>query len=415
MILLQKAKIYDNRSKHHLKKMDILIEKGIIQKIAKKIVVPKKAKVVTGKSLSVSSGWLDIGTYNGEPGFEYREDLVSISNAAAMGGFCHLAPFPTGKPTIDSKGQLYFLVSNVQNQLVQFHPIAALTKGREGKELAELMDLNDSGAVAFSDGHSNNLEGDQLLRSLLYLKSIDALTIYNPSKSGDGQLNEGPISVQMGMEGIPQFEEDAYVHTAIKHSEYAQAKILIHNISTTSGLKTAKLSSNKNNISFSVPFMNLVKDETDLLSFDINLKVSPPLRGKDERKGLSKAIESGSINIISSNHRPLSIEEKDQPFGLTKFGASTLEVVFSALNTYAKTISTERIIHCLSNGPCEALGIDHPKISVGETASMTIFDPDELVQFEEKDLRSKSKNNPFLGDELRGRVIGIISGTKSNL
>lgn len=415
MILLQKAKIYDIRSSRHLKKMDILIDKGIIKEISKNITAPKKAKVISSKDLSVSPGWVDIGSYNGEPGYEYREDLDSLRDAAAMGGYCGIAPFPTGKPTIDSKGQLLFLRSRSKDEMVDIYPIAALTKGRGGKDLAELLDLHNSGAIAFSDGDSSQLGSDQLLRSLLYLKSINALTIYNPFKTGEGQVNEGPISVQMGMEGIPQYEEESFVHTAIKHSEYAEARVLIHNISTTAGIKEARGSSNKKNISFSIPFMNLISDDSDLLTFDLNLKVSPPLRGKSEKRGLTKAIESGQVNIISSNHRPLSIEEKDQPFGLTKFGASTLEVVFSALNTYANGLSTERIIHCLSNGPKEALELVNPDISKNEYALLTVFDPSDEIKYEDKDLKSKSKNNPFLGQPLKGRVLGIINGNRSNL
>lgn len=415
MILLKKARIYDHRSPHHLKKMDVLIEKGIITSIAKKIKAAPKTKVIESPDLSVSPGWLDIGTYNGEPGFEYRDDLDTLRAAAQKGGFRGLAPFPTGQPTIDSKGQLHFLKSKTEGHPVSIYPIAAITKDRAGKEMSELLDLHANGAVAFSDGAIDSSNKDQLLKGMQYLKGINALTIFDPSDHKDGQLHEGAASVQMGMEGIPSLSEEAKVYEAIKLSEYAEARILIHNISTVSGLKEAKSSANKEHIFFSVPFLNLIKEDTDLLGFDVNLKVSPPIRGKSERKALCKAVESGQINVITSNHQPLSIEEKDQPFGLSKFGASTLESVFAALNTYAKELSTERIIYCLSIGPRSILEIDSPNVKKGEKADLTVFDTSLSEPFIASEIKSKSLNNPFLDQVLRGKVLGIINGGKSSL
>lgn len=415
MILLKKARIYDHRSPHHLKKMDVLIAKGIITSIAKNIKPASKTKVVESPDLCVSPGWVDIGTYNGEPGFEYRDDLNSLRAAAQKGGYCGLAPFPTGQPTIDNKGQLHFLKSKTEGHPVSIYPIAAMTKDRAGKEMSELLDLHASGAVAFSDGAIQSSNKDQLLKSMQYLKGINALTIFEPNDNKDGQLHEGVASVQMGMEGISNLGEESKVYEAIKLSEYANARILIHNISTASGLKEAKLSANKENISFSVPFLNLIKEDTDLLDFDVNLKVSPPIRDKRERKALCKAVESGQINVITSNHQPLSIEEKDQPFGLSQFGASTLESVFSALITHTKELSTERIIHCLSIGPRNVLKIDSPGIKKGENADLTIFDASMTQTFSTSDVQSKSLNNPFLGQSLKGKVIGIINGSKSTV
>lgn len=415
MILLRKARIYDIRSKHHNKVMDILIERGVITKIAKSIVAPKRVKIIESKSLSVSPGWLDIGAYNGEPGYEYREDLTSLMDAAAQGGYVHIAPFPTGQPSVDSKGQLHFLISSGKDHIVNLYPIAAATKNREGHELSELLDLNKAGAIAFSDGDQDHINQDQLIRIMQYLKSIKGITIYNAAKESTGHVHEGSVSVSMGIEGIPAHNEVSNVEKALRCSEYAESKLVLHNISNKASINAIKRSSNKKNISISVPFMNLIQEDTDVLDFNLNLKVSPPLRDKSDKVALCKAIQSGSIDVITSNHTPLSIEEKDQPFGLSQSGASTIETVFAALNTFNQEIDLDKIIHCLSVGPHRVLGLPCQEICVGSKAELTVFDPKEKVTFNESQLKSKSKNNPYLNLELKGKVIGIINGSTSNL
>ena len=413
MILLRKAKIFDVRSRHHLKTSDVLIEKGIITRIAKNIRPDKKTKVVESKSLCISPGWLDIGCFNGEPGFEYREDLESLAQAAQQGGYCRIAPFPTGSPTLDSKGQLAYFKAATTDFVVDFVPIASVTKDRSGIDLAELLDLHNTGAQAFSDGLEDRMSGPQILRCLLYLKTPNALSIFNTCPTGTGHMHEGAISVQMGLEGMPEHLEEERINLITKQSEYAGARILFHNISTTGCLKEISKSTNSGLITTSVAFLNLVKSDEDVLDFDLNLKTVPPLR--NNKKALSKAVESGQVNIITSNHNPRSIEEKDQPFGLSDFGASTLDTVFPALNTYSKGISLERIIHCLSIGPHDTLGLDCPIIAKGSEAVLTVFDPSKSTQFSPESLKSKSKNNPFVDEKLTGQVLGIVNGRKSTI
>ncbi len=395
--------------------MDILIEKGVITKIAKSIVAPKRVKVIESKSLCVSPGWLDIGAYNGEPGYEYREDLKSLMDAAAQGGYVHIAPFPTGQPSVDSKGQLHFLISSAQDHIVNLHPIAAATKNREGEELSELLDLGKAGAIAFSDGNHDHINQDQLIRVMQYLKSIEGITIYNANKESAGHVHEGEVSVSMGVEGIPSYDEVSNVEKALRCSEYAESKLVMHNVSNKGSINAIKRSSNKKNVSVSVPFMNLIQEDKDVLDFNLNLKVSPPLREKSDRDSLNKAIQSGVIDVITSNHMPLSLEEKDQPFGLSQSGASTIETVFAALNTYSQGVDIDKMIHCLSVGPHEALDLPCQEILVGNKAELTLFDPKEKVTFDESQLKSKSKNNPYLNQELKGKVIGIINGSSSTL
>ena len=410
MLLLKQATIYDTTSKFHLQKKDILVDKGKIVKIRSKIRKEAKMKQFSSSDLCISPGWLDIGTFNGEPGYEYREDLESLRMAAANGGYCKIAAFPTTDPTIDTKGQLNFLINLTKDHIVEFLPIAALTKERRGQEIAELVDLHNQGAVAFSDGHSHDLQHDQLLRALLYLKSFEGIAIFNANNDKNVQLHEGPISVQLGLEGSPAFLETMNIKNAIAQSRYSKSRLLIHNLSTASILKEKDMS----NVSFSVPCMNLIYEDRDIVDFDINLKVKPPIRDGSQRKLLIRAINNGQINAITTNHYPLSPEEKDQPYGLSRPGASTIDLAYSALNTHCGEIEKERLIFCLSEGPHKILNLDYSSVQEGQKACLTLFDPNIEYHADQSHIKSKSKNSPFIEKTMKGKVLGIINGTKQH-
>jgi len=405
MILLRKAHIYDVRSNHHNTVKDVLIEKGVITKIAKQITAPEKAKVVSSSNLCVSPGWLDIGTYNGEPGHEYREDLNSLTAAAAKGGYLGLAPFSTSDPVVDNKGQLHFLKSQSQGGVVKIHPIASISKEGKGKDLSEILDLHAAGAVAFSDGDDASYDHDILIRAMQYLKTCHGLLILPACKANTGQVHEGAVSVKMGMQGIPSYEEVAQVEAGLKAHDYSDGKLLIYNVSSADSLSKISRSANLAKVNVSVSCLNLIYDEGDVSTFDLNLKVSPPLRSKKDKNALLKAVSSGSINIITSNHRPLSKEEKDQPFGLSLPGAATIESAFSALVSFTN-LSIGRITHCLSIGPHEAIGLDLPEIKVGSRAYLTLLDPS--IKRQQSHAKSKGVNNPFLSHEMTGAVIGQV-------
>ena len=413
-ILLKRAQIFDSQSKFHLKRKDILIENGSIVKIANSITAPKKCKTISSPHLCVSPGWIDIGTFNGEPGFEYREDLHSLSNASVSGGYTAIAPFPTCSPTIDQIGQLHFVKSKSSHELVDVLAVASLSKNTAGIELSDLIDLHHHGAIAFSDGQHHSMSMDQLLRSLLYSKSFNGLVIYCPQNIQNHAVHEGRVSVSLGISGNAKHQEDSRISEAIAQNEYAQSKMLVHNISTAGIFKNGK-SWKSNNVSFSVAFMNLIFTDTDLLEFDLNLKVIPPVRDEGERKALCRAVEKGQVNIITSNHYPLSQEEKDQPFGMSMPGAATIENVFAAMNTLCKDISLDRLVHCLAEGPRRVLGLNKVVVDKGVEAHLTIFDPTLDIEVKASETYSKSDNNPFLNASLKGQVIGIVKGKINTL
>jgi len=199
MFLIKNATIIDPNSKHNGKKVDMLVSKGIIKEIGKNLSA-KSAKLIEGKNLQVSPGWLDIGAQVGEPGFEHREDLASVTAAAAAGGFTALACFPNTAPPIHSKSEVSFLRNNTQ--LVDFYPIGAVSRECAGGDLAEIYDMAKAGAVAFSDGAKSIASAGLMKRGLHYIKGIDGVLINHPhdvSLGKGGQLHEGEISTKLGM------------------------------------------------------------------------------------------------------------------------------------------------------------------------------------------------------------------------
>jgi len=354
---------------------------------------------------------LDIGCFNGEPGYEYREDLDSLKAAAAKGGYTHLAPFPTSSPTVDTKGQVQYLLSKNTDHPVKILPIASLSAGRQGKDLAELIDLSHAGAVAFSDGKKGT-STSLLERGLQYLKGRKEKVIHvinTKDELGVGQINEGKASVYLGLPGLPEHKEIQAVEKAIAAARYTEGDILIHNISLEASLTSiTKAKKTHKNIDVSVAFMNLIHSEDDLLDFDANKKVLPPMRMAKELKKLSKGVTTGQITVITSNHTPRSKEEKDEPFGQSAFGASSLASTFTALVTHSD-ISTESIISCLSDGPYRALGLEIPLIANGEVANLTLFDPTMTTEILSKEDPSLSNNNPYHGHNMTGRVLGIVN------
>jgi len=408
-ILLKNARLYDSRSKYHLKRVDLLIKDGKIKKISKDIKT-RGAQIVKSKNLSVSPGWLDIGAYNGEPGHESLEDLNSLKQAACTGGYIYLATLPTTTPAIDSKSQISYLQKNNDNGVTEILPIACATQGGEGTVISEMIDLDLSGAVAFTDGPNHQINRDQLLRILQYLKRVDGIYIHYLKHNclvSNGQINEGTQSMKMGLVGMPKTEEKLETLNAIEIARYVGSDIHIHNISTPEVIeRTSEVQ-----VSYSVPFLNLVRTDQDLEDFDTNLKVIPPLREASDKNGLIKLINKGVINCINSNHRPVLQEDKDKEFGMSKFGNIGLQHCYAALNTHATKLKQERLIYCLSEGAYEYLKLDAPKIDVDQEARLTVFDPDVTSNIGQS--YSKCSNNPFDGDTLMGSVIGVLNGVKN--
>ena len=417
-LLLKRLQILDKNSPWHQKQVSILIENGIIKKIGKSIRQTKNVKIVEFENATASIGWLDIGTQIGEPGFEHRETLSTVAAAAARGGFTEIACFPNTNPSIHTKSEVQYIKNNTRNYLVDFHPIGAISKNCEGQELAEMVDLHHAGAVAFSDGMHSVQDNGMLMRALEYVRSFDGLIINHPHDKAvarNGMVHEGAVSTALGTPGIADMAESIQVERDLSLRNYTDSKVFIHNISSADSVRKIKVAkeSSKKNIWSSVPYMNLIFNDSRIENFDPNYKVLPPLREESDRLVLIEGLKDGTIDCITSNHKPVEPESKDLNFARSSYGAIGLETCFASINTHLqKSMTTRQLINVLAYKSRESLGFDIPKIDVDEAANLTIFNTEEEWTYDKKSIRSKSSNSPFIGQILKGKVLAVVNNKK---
>jgi dihydroorotase len=414
--LIKDCKIIDKQSKLNGKRVDILIEKGKISDIRKGI-KDEKAKSIKGKNLCASVGWMDIGTHLGEPGYEHRETFESLANAALSGGYTDLATMPQSLPAIQSKAQIKNLISAGKSNGIDIHPLGALSNDLKGENITEFVDMHHGGAVGFTDGLKTVEKGGLLLRALQYVKSFDGVILHHPndkSLSNEDLIHEGAVSTSMGMKGSPSLAEELTVYRDVQLNSYAESKLCIHLVSTSEAVTIIKSQKKKDpKITAGVSYLNLIKIDEDLATFDTNLKVKPLLRTAKDKRSLQKGLADDTLDYISSNHMPLETEKKHLEFPYATHGAIGLETAFAALNSFTtKNLELATLIDKLTTGPRNVLNIDTPTIEVGEMAKLTIFDPSATWTYEQSDVMSTSRNSPFIGYTFTGKVIATINKDK---
>jgi len=413
-ILIKRATIIHRNSEFHLKVKDVLISKGTIKNISDDIDT-KNAKIITGEKLFCCIGLIDIGTHTGEPGYEHRETIKTLTSSALAGGYTALAVFPNNKPTIQTKADIRYLTEHPDRQGVSIYPIGVLSKDTSGDDIAEYMDMKSAGAIAFSDGMKSVQDTSLLDRALLYASQAGVSLIHHPDDhflSAGGEMNEGFMSTTLGMKGIPDIAELHTIQRDILLTEYNDTGIIEHGISSARSVNVIHLAQKNNSkISATVPYLNLIFTDADLHDFDTNLKVIPVLRSPADRLKLVEGIKDGTICTIVSNHTPLDEESKNLEFPYAKPGAIGLETCLSACITYlSDLIDLPVLIHSLTVAPRELLNIHIPDIKVGTKADICIFDTESLWICDKEKIRSKSSNSPFLGKELKGKVLATICG-----
>ena len=417
MLLIKNATIVDTQSSLNGKKRDLLIEKGKIKKIGTRLSI-EKAKVINAKDLHISLGWFDIGVQVGEPGYEHREDLASLTNAAAAGGYTGLACFPNTLPVVQSKADIVFLKNHAK--LVDLHPIGVVSQDCKGKDIAELYDMANAGAIAFSDGKKAIQSSGLMKRSLEYVKGIDSLIINHPHDeelAEGGQMHEGSVSTSLGMKGLSTMAEEMMLKRDLDLLAYTNSRLHVHNISSAGAVTLIKNAKKKGlNVTASVAAVNLIYDHQALESFNTNFKVKPPLRTQTDVKALIKGLREGTIDCISTNHVPLEEEVKKVEFLYASFGMIGLETTFALLHTLlAKQLSLELLIERLVYHPRKVVRLPIPELVEGAVANLTLFSPKLEWTLSKKDIFSKSKNTPFIGQQMKGKVIGVINGEASRL
>ncbi|MBS1755211.1 MAG: dihydroorotase [Ferruginibacter sp.] len=415
-IVIKQATIISTSSPFNGKIKDILIEDGIITKIADSI-NDHPDKIIQQDGLCVSPGWMDIFANFADPGFEYKETIETGAKAAAAGGFTDVMLIPNCNPVTDNKSQTEYIKQKAQNVSVNIYPIGAITKNIAGKELSEMYDMRHSGAVAFSDGILPIQNSGLLLKALQYVKSFNGTVIQLPDDTSIGMgglMNEGIISTQMGLPGKPIIAEELMVARDLKLARYADSRIHFTGISSPKSLEYIKRSKESGiNVTCSItPYQVFFCDE-DLQGYDSNLKLNPPVRSKNDKDAIKKALLDGTIDCIASHHLPQHNDNKNCEFEFAKPGMISLQTMFAAVNSIG--LPVHDFVKMQTVNARNIFGLTVPEISEGQPASLTFFNPGYEYIFNEEMIQSKSKNTAFIGKKLTGKVIGIINKSKIQL
>jgi dihydroorotase len=411
-LIIRNATIIDAKSPFHNQVVDLQIENGILTKIGSKLANLNNFEEIKRDNLHVSQGWFDSSVSFGEPGFEDRETIANGLTVAAKSGFTAVALQPNSFPVIDNQSQVRFVKSKAEGFATQLLPIGALTKESQGKDLAELYDMKNAGAVAFGDYNKNTNNPNLLKIALQYVQDFNGLVIAFSQDSdikGSGVANEGIVSTRLGLKGIPALAEELQVARNLFLLEYTGGKLHLPTISTAKSVELIKTAKAKGlHVTCSVSVHHLLLTDETLYGFDTRYKVSPPLRSESDRKALLKGINDGTIDLITSDHNPIDIEHKKMEFDLAKNGTIGLESAFGALNT---VLPLETVIEKLTAGKA-IFGIENQTIQENATADLTFFNPEENWIFTKENIHSKSKNSAFLNVKMKGKAYGIFNQGK---
>ncbi len=402
---------------------DITIENGIITHIGASNPTATDITHDFGGAF-VSPGWMDMHVHLREPGFEHKETISTGTNAAAFGGFTAVACMPNTKPAIHTRDVVEFIIKKAEPTVVDVYPIACVTKDRKGESITEMADLRAGGAVAFSDD-GDPVHDSRIMRIALEYSSMYHMPIINHEEdlalSRPGHMNEGAVSDRLGLAGTPGIAEEVMIARDILLAELTGGHVHVAHISTAKGVelvRRAKKDGIKVTTEVCTHHFDLTDIEIEKRHFDTNCKMHPPLRTESDRLAMIEGLKDGTIDAICTDHAPHSVEEKDVEFIYAPNGILGLE---TAWGITAKRLIHEHgfsipfVIEKLADNPRKILNLEIPEIKVGKKANLTIFTTDDTWTFESKHIKSKSKNTPYVGAEMRGKALGVFNKGKLHL
>src|SRR3954451_12154137 len=384
-ILLANARIVDPSRDMDLQG-DLLIADGVIREAKRGIHaagVPEGTEVVDCDGKLVAPGLVDMRAFIGEPGAEYRETLATASEAAAAGGVTTIVCQPDTNPVIDDPAIVDFVLRRARDTaIVHVQPMAALTKGLEGAELAEIGLLKAAGAVAFTDGAKSITNAQVMRRALTYAGDFDALVVHHtedPDLIGDGVMNEGEFAARVGLHGIREAAETVMLERDIRLVALSNARYHAASITCAASLSVLRRAKDAGlPVTAAASVNHLALNEIDIGAYRTFFKVTPPLRSEEDRIALVEALRDGLLDVVMSDHNPQDVETKRLPFAEAAPGAVGLETMLAAALRFVhnETIRLPKLLRAMSTRPAELLGLSGGTLKPGSPADVVVFDPD---------------------------------------
>jgi dihydroorotase len=395
---------------------DVVVERGVITRVdpgaADGLVNVEGAHIVDGKGKWLVPAFVDLHAHLREPGQEYKEDVFSGLNAAAAGGYAHVCVMANTKPVNDTRAITEMMLARAKEHGgPRLHPIGAVTKGMAGKELTEIGDLRDAGAVGISDDGVCVMNAAVMRRALEYAKNFDIPVIQHAEDHNlteGASMHEGVVSARLGLRGWPRVAEDIIIARDILLAEYVNARYHAAHLSTAGAARLiAEAKSRDLKVSAEVTPHHLLLTDAAVIGYDTACRVNPPLREEGDVAALRRALADGTIDAIATDHAPHSRLEKELEFSEASPGMMGLELSFGLLVQLVghDGLTLARLLDAMSTAPAKVVGIEPPALKVQKVANLTLIDPTAKWIPEQRKLYTKSLNSPFLKNELGARII----------
>lgn len=417
-LLLQQFTLIAPSHPLHRQSVDLWITDGMLQEIGASGTLGQQAAnqvVEGGPDAFISAGWVDMQCHLSDPGRENVESLSQLAEAAVRGGFTQVLAYPNTEPVLENGQMIAALKARAAALPIELLPCGTLTEKAEGHELAELFDMQQAGARAFTDGTHPVSKAGTLLRALRYTQAFEGLIIHYPTTpdlTREGQMNEGKQSTLLGMPGIPEEAESIALARDLEVWSYAPQQLHLQPITSPLALDLIQSRyADASQLSVGCPIYYFLLDDSRLADYDSSYKVIPPLRNAFQLQRLLSALQSGEIDVLTSGHQARDIEEKDVPFPAAEPGMHSLATFFPmavAALLSSGALSIEVFVQRVSQRPRQILGLEEVSFIPGTKAEYTLFAPDRRWTFHSGMMKGRAVNSPLLGYELQGKVLGVV-------